>query len=291
MSMYPSLQGAIKSNSQGGGSDNSTPFFFARVNDILVSPKTKTDNFFQEAGGWAGLGSVKFTPIGTTVDTGTATKLIARPLFTNVIQYPILNEIVMIFQAPSYDLNTDPQAKTYYYLTTVGVWNSVHHNIFPDINTFNKNLAKGVSQKEILSLGNSFEEKIDIRNLLPEEGDVIVEGRWGNSIRFSSTTPQKQPNNSWSSQGEIGSPITIIRNGQTTTDINPEPWVPVYEDINFDGSSIYMCSGQEIPLEYASKNLTSFGVTVGAAFNSALQIPDPYLYSEDQSATEADNLK
>jgi len=289
--MYPSLQGAIKSNSQGGGSDNSTPFFFARVNDILVSPKTKTDNFFQEAGGWAGLGSVKFTPIGTTVDTGTATKLIARPLFTNVIQYPILNEIVMIFQAPSYDLNTDPQAKTYYYLTTVGVWNSVHHNIFPDINTFNKNLAKGVSQKEILSLGNSFEEKIDIRNLLPEEGDVIVEGRWGNSIRFSSTTPQKQPNNSWSSQGEIGSPITIIRNGQTTTDINPEPWVPVYEDINFDGSSIYMCSGQEIPLEYASKNLTSFGVTVGAAFNSALQIPDPYLYSEDQSATEADNLK
>ena len=289
--MYPSLRSTIHSNSKKGGNNNSTPFFFARVNDILVSPKTKTDNFFQEAGGWTGLGSVKFTPIGTTVDTGTATKLIARPLFTNIIQYPILNEIVMIFQAPSYDLNSDPQAKTYYYLTTVGVWNSVHHNIFPDINTFNKNISKGVSQKEILSLGNSFEEKVDVRNLLPEEGDVLVEGRWGNSIRFSSTTPQKQPNNSWSSQGEIGSPITIIRNGQTNVDINPEPWVPVYEDINYDGSSIYMCSGQDIPLDLASKNLTSFGVTVGAAFNSALQIPDPYLYSEDQSATEADNLK
>lgn len=289
--MYPSLNNTIHSNSKGGGKGNSTPFFFARVNDILVSPKTKTDNFFQEAGGWAGLGSVKFTPIGTTVDTGAATKLIARPLFTNIIQYPILNEIVMIFQAPSYDLNTDPQAQTYYYLTTVGVWNSVHHNIFPDINTFNKNLAKGFTQNEILSLGNSFEEKVDVRNLLPEEGDVMVEGRWGNSIRFSSTTPQKQPNNSWSSQGEIGSPITIIRNGQTTVDVNPEPWVPVYEDINFDGSSIYMCSGQDIPLELASKNLTSFGVTVGSAFNSALQIPDPYIYSENQSATEADNLK
>ena len=289
--MYPSLRSTIHSNSKKGGNNNSSPFFFARVNDILVSPKTKTDNFFQEAGGWAGLGSVKFTPIGTTVDTGTATKLIARPLFTNIIQYPILNEIVMIFQAPSYDLNSDPQAKTYYYLTTVGVWNSVHHNIFPDINTFNKNISKGVSQNEILSLGNSFKEKVDIRNLLPEEGDVIVEGRWGNSIRFSSTTPQKQPNNSWSSQGEIGSPITIIRNGQTNVDINPEPWVPVYEDINYDGSSIYLCSGQDIPLDLASKNLTSFGVTVGAAFNSALQIPDPYIASEDQSAKEADNLK
>jgi hypothetical protein len=289
--LYPSLKGTINSNSKRGGSASPAPFFFARVNDILLSPNTKTNNFFQDTGGWAGLGSVKFTPIGTTVDTGTGTKLIAKPLFTNVLQYPILNEIVMVFQAPSNDLNTDPQAKTYYYLNTVGVWNSVHHNIFPDINTFNKKIANNVPENEILSFGSSFTEKGDIRNLLPEEGDVIVEGRWGNSLRFSSTTPQKQPNNSWSSQGELGSPITIIRNGQSKVDINPEPWVPVYEDINYDGSSIYMCSGQEIPLELASKNLTSFGVTVGAAFNSALQIPDPYLKPEDQSPKDADNLK
>lgn len=289
--LYPSLKGTITSNSKGGGSDTTSPFFFARVNDILVSTKTKTNNFFQDAGGWAGLGSIKFTPIGSTIDTGTGTKLIAKPLFTNILQYPIINEIVMIFQAPSYDLNTDPQAKTYYYLTTVGVWNSVHHNIFPDLTTFNKKVANNIPEKEILSLGNSFIEKSNIRNLLPEEGDVMMEGRWGNSIRFSSTTPQKQPNNSWSSQGEVGYPIIIIRNGQSKVDINPEPWVPVYEDINYDGSSIYMCSGQEIPLELASKNLTSFGVTVGAAFNSALQIPDPYLKSEDQSPKDADNLK
>jgi hypothetical protein len=289
--LYPSLKGTINTNSKAGGSASPAPFFFARVNDILVSPTTKTNNFFQDAGGWAGLGSVKFTPIGTTIDTGTTTKLIAKPLFTNILQYPILNEIVMVFQAPSNDLNIDPQAKTYYYLNTVGVWNSVHHNIFPDINTFNNKIAKDIPENEILSFGNSFIEKGNIRNLLPEEGDVLVEGRWGNSIRFSSTTPQKQPNNSWSSQGELGSPITVIRNGQSKVDINPEPWVPVYEDINFDGSSIYMCSGQEIPLELASKNLTSFGVTVGSAFNSALQIPDPFLKPEDQSPKDADNLK
>ena len=289
--LYPSLKGTITSNSKGGGSASPAPFFFARVNDILISTTTKTNNFFQDAGGWAGLGSIKFTPIGTTVDTGTTTKLIAKPLFTNTLHYPILNEIVMVFQAPSNGLNDDPQAKTYYYLATVGIWNSIHHNIFPDLTTFNKKVAKGIPEKEILSLGNSFAEKSDIRNLLPEEGDVIIEGRWGNSIRFSSTTPQKQPNNSWSSQGEVGSPITVIRNGQSKVDINPEPWVPVYEDINYDGSSIYMCSGQEIPLELASKNLTSFGVTVGAAFNSALQIPDPYLKPEDQSPKDADNLK
>jgi hypothetical protein len=67
--------------------------------------------------------------------------------------------------------------------------------------------------------------------------------------------------------------------------------VPVYEDINYDGSSIYLCSGQDIPLEYASKNLKSFDVTLGAAFNSALQIADPILTTQDQSPTSADNLK
>ena len=86
-------------------------------------------------------------------------------------------------------------------------------------------------------------------------------------------------------------PITIIRNGQSNVDINPDPWVPVYEDPNNDGSSIYLCAGQDIPLELASKNLQSFGKTVGAAFNSSLQIPDPKFPAPNQSPKQADNLK
>jgi hypothetical protein len=52
-----------------------------------------------------------------------------------------------------------------------------------------------------------------------------------------------------------------------------------------------MSSGQDIPLELASKNLKSFDVTVGSAFNSALQIPDPYIPSPDVSPNQADNLR
>jgi hypothetical protein len=280
--MYPSFQSTISSTLKGGSKGSSSPFFFARVNDILLSPKTKTENFFNDAKGWTGLGSIKFTPIGTKVDNNNPSSLIARPLFTNSIQYPLLNEIVMILSSPSYDLNDDPQSQTFYYLTTVGLWNSVHHNAMPDI----ANYPGGE-----LNLGNTFKEKDNVRNLLPEEGDVLVEGRWGNSIRFSSTTPSKTINNSWSSQGETGSPITIIRNKQSTFDINSDPWVPVYEDINNDGSSIYLCSGQDVPLELASKNLSSFGVTVGSSFNSALQIPDPILITNEQSPISADKLK
>ena len=304
--LYPSLQTSISDNSSKKGGGGGNAFFFARVNDILLSTKTETEDFFNDAGGWAGLGSIKFTKLGSSNDNDNPTSLIARPLFTNVLQYPILQEIVLILQAPSEGLNRDPQAKTFYYLTTVGLWNSIHHNAFPDIPNFNKKIRNKnkTSNKEIeegstktnnpdtevLKFGDSFKEKSGIRNLLPEEGDVIVEGRWGQSIRFSSTTTKKLPSNSWSAQGELGSPITIIRNGQTKERNTTAPWVPLYEDINKDGSSIYMSSGQDIPLELASKNLKSFDVTVGSAFNSALQIPDPYIPSPNISPNQADNL-
>lgn len=280
--LYPSLQQSISNISSGKGNGGKSLFFFARVNDILLSPQTKTKNFFSDGGGWAGLGSVKFTPIGTVVDEDNPSNLIAKPLFNNISKYPILEEIVMILNAPSYGLNDDPQAKTFYYLTTVGLWNSVQHNAFPDIQAY-----KGGE----LNFGQTFVEKGDIRSLLPEEGDVLLEGRWGNSIRFSSTTKQKTINNPWSTQGDAGSPITIIRNRQSSQDINPDPWVPVYEDPSNDGSSIYLCAGQDIPLNYASKNLKSFNVTLGAGFNSSLQIPDPRFTTPDQSPKEADNLK
>ena len=306
-SLYPSLQTSISDNSSKKGGGGGNTFFFARVNDILISTKTETEDFFNEAGGWSGLGSIKFTQLGSSTDTGNPTSLIAKPLFTNILQYPILQEIVLILQAPSEGLNKDPQAKTFYYLTTVGLWNNIHHNAFPDIPNFNKKIknknktsTKEIEEgstktnnpdTEVLKFGNSFKEKSGIRTLLSEEGDIMVEGRWGQSIRFSSTTAKKLPTNSWSAQGELGSPITIIRNGQTKEKNTSAPWVPIYEDINNDGSSIYMSSGQDIPLELASKNLKSFDVTVGSAFNSALQIPDPYIPSPDVSPNQADNLK
>jgi len=281
-SLYPSLQGSISNIASGKGNGGKSLFFFARVNDIVLSTETKTSNFFKDAGGWAGLGSIKFTPLNSKPDDGKPSNLIAKPLFNNISKYPILEEIVLILSAPSYDLNNKPNAKTFYYLTTVGLWNSVQHNAFPDIQTY-----KGGE----LNFGHTFVEKENVRNLLPEEGDILIEGRFGNSIRFSSTTKQKAINNPWSSQGDVGMPITIIRNNQSNVDINSDPWVPVYEDPNNDGTSIYLCAGQEIPLEYASKNLQSYSITIGAAFNSSLQIPDPQFTSPDVSPKQADKLK
>jgi hypothetical protein len=105
-------------------------------------------------------------------------------------------------------------------------------------------------QSTEIFLGRTFVERGNIHPLLPFEGDKILEGRWGNSIRLGSTV--KNSPNTWSSTGENGDPITIIRNGQgNQTD---EGWIPTIEDINNDDTSIYFTSTQKIPLEASSIN-------------------------------------
>jgi hypothetical protein len=73
-------------------------------------------------------------------------------------------------------------------------------------------------------------------------------------MRLGSTV--KNTPNTWSSTGENGDPITIIRNGQgNQTD---EGWVPTIEDINNDDTSIYFTSTQKIPLKASSTSYSSY---------------------------------
>ena len=75
----------------------------------------------------------------------------------------------------------------------------------------------------------------------------MIEGRFGNSIRFGSTISGSHQMNNWSMETtqSIGNPITIIRNGQTENEqgINTNH---ILEDINDDNSSVYLCSNQQI---------------------------------------------
>ena len=50
---------------------------------------------------------------------------------------------------------------------------------------------------------------MNTKNMLPFEGDMILEGRFGNSIRFGSSTPKGK--NNWSENDSEGDPITILR--------------------------------------------------------------------------------
>lgn len=257
MSWYPQSDSSFSENKV-----KDSQIFYARVKDIVLSNE---QNLFKKLKGWADIGSIEFKPLYTTIDDGGTTSLIAHPLFTNIKQYPLKEEIVMIISAPSNQLNFNPNSNDFYYFPLpIGLWNSNHHNAFPDIPNYDYKPRE-------LELGNTFKEG-DIKNLYVDEGDVVIEGRFGNSIKFSSTTKKLYNKNSWSDGENEGKPITIIRNGQTNN--NSDPWVPIYEDINNDDTSIYLTSDQEIPLEIACKNLQSFNITLSNSLNSSLQLPN-----------------
>ena len=106
-----------------------------------------------------------------------------------------------------------------------------------------------------IPLGRYFNEQLDIKPLLPYEGDTIFEGRYGNTIRLGSTSKENNSSNKqviptenknrWSNEGTTGDPIIIIRNGQTE-ETNDKGWQHILEDIDFDDSSIYLTSNQQI---------------------------------------------
>ena len=166
----------------------------------------------------------------------------ARPLFNNFSHYPVVNEIVMIMAGPKDSYNEIGAIGTYY-LPPINIFGSPHHNAFP--NELTDNELKLLKETGEVSQRNYFQEIEKIRPLQPYSGDVMFEGRYGQSIRFGSTIKDSQQPNNWSNEGKIGNPITSIRNGQAndSTKMNFEH---ILEDANEDDSSIYLCSNQQI---------------------------------------------
>jgi len=95
---------------------------------------------------------------------------------------------------------------------------------------------------------------------MPFMGDSLMEGRYGQSIRFGSTAKsQSEKKNNWSESGDNGDPILIIRNGQS--DVVREPWVPKVENINNTLSSIYLTSTQKLSFFTKSNIVDSFALS------------------------------
>jgi len=258
--------------SSGGGGTSITSI---RVVDIVLDDSHPR---FEEVGGWNGLGTIFFKPTKAPVFGDQQSDQRAKPSLSNIKQFPLINEIVYMFSLPNPESQLGGESGEMYYFNTVNIWNSQHHNALPNGLTLEENqkadytssAAGNVRRIEDgsteINLGSTFVERSNINPLLPFEGDIIHEGRWGNSIRFGSTVSGSI--NSWSETGANGDSIIILRNGEDP-DNNPDGWVPVVEDINKDLSSIWMTSTQQIPIEVASSNYNSY--------NSPPETPNQYV--------------
>ena len=246
----------------------------ARVVDIVLD-----DNHprWGQYGAWNGIGTIEFEDVYSP-DPSKETKSIAKPFFPQLSNYPLVNEIVLMFKLPNQNIGSISGEFTYYYLNSISIWNHPHHNAYPNpLNTIElspsqqkdyqdieggsvRRVTDGSTEIDLNSpeVGGTFIEKTNIHPILPFAGDIIVEGRFGNSIRLGNTSKAKGSiKNNWSGTGENGDPLTIIRNGQPT-DANDQGWIPLTENIIKDLSSIYLTSTQKLPLINASENYRAF---------------------------------
>lgn len=243
-----------------------------RVLSIVLD---ETHPRFKELGEWNGLGIIEYEEVNNPLPSQSLPT--ARPLTGNNKNLPLINEIVYIIGFPDTDIDSISSNTADYYINIVSLWNHPHHNAYPTapntlpptqqkdyVQTEAGSIRRVTDQSTEIFLGKTFVERSNIHPILPFEGDIISEGRWGNSIRIGSTV-KNTPNN-WSVTGSNGDPILIIRNGQGKQ--TEEGWVPTVEDINNDDSSIYLTSTQRVPLKASS--------TIYDSYQTAPSSPDQY---------------
>ena len=273
----------VGDSSQQGGSK--PPFISVRVQDIVLDD---THPEFENVGEWNGIGTIFYEDTQNPISGSLGKFRTAKPALANTKQFPLINETVYIFALPSPDTQLTNQSDNPCYFSPINIWNSQHHNALPNgVNlpenqqddyekTNSGQTVRRTNDSTEIVLGKTFVERANINPLLPFEGDVIQEGRWGNSIRFGSTVNGKT---NWSETGENGDPITILRNGEDPNN-GDEGWIPVVEDINNDLSSIWMTSTQQIPINVAS-----------SLYNSYSSPPDtPNQYAGSQIIINSDRI-
>ena len=288
-----------------------SPSLYGRVVSIVL---LESDPFFKTFGS---LEMIQFEPIEnitTFTKSGDESKsfLVAFKFYPSV-KTPIINEIVPLYTAPDIlvQLTEGQFSEVFYYGNPVSIYTSIEHNAAPDQNTQQNLNNPNSSQNKISSyksstsglptntpgtdtilsktqikLGDYFVEK-GIRGLLPLEGDYKLEGRFGHSIRFGGTP--SGANLLWKGSN-IGSPVVIIRNGQRK--IDPKANISaIAEDINLDGSSIYMLSDQTVDFVLASDNFDSYNETNdNSAVKSSIVVSSRQIPTLNQSAASNDAI-
>jgi len=271
----------------------------AEVIDVIMHPKHEAFDLTANRV----VGSIKARPLSRfNTDPGNVEWY--NPMFANLYAgYPLIGENVLLVSSAGKGAQTSPENIEKYYLPATNVWQDVNHNQNPNI-TWTKQpidseaeicnpsgvytATPGPEQQsggEEVELGFTFEEKI-VAPLLPYEGDTIINGRFGQSIRFGATNLNADTPNYWSNEGLNGDAITIISNGHVV----PKDSDFHLEDINRDCAIIMFCEGQQIPITTPSDNWTSYEVQFEK--DNTVQIGLDFVGNPDaQNAAEEDDDK
>jgi hypothetical protein len=179
----------------------------------------------------------------------------AFPFDKNNITYPILGETVLIIEIGNnmywlpYSVNQYPNYREDYKTSEVSKEKEIPSSKGDGKNKDYAEAKAGAPNQaptQTKSTEKKYEVKEKIKFLKPSEGDTIISGRVGNTIRLSEFFLTED--------GKTSSPSIFIRNKQNP-ELDSKPIGElIEEDINKDGSSVYITSGKvKIPFKETIK--------------------------------------
>ena len=136
------------------------------------------------------------------VDEESLTVITAIPINFSQIRIPITGEIVLLIKAPASYASGLKSSTTIYYLDIVSLQSSIHHNALPtatkisisgtksngDAASYQQSSAGNLNKTSSPTIDKNFQENTTVKPLQPYIGDVIYQGRYGNSLRFSASS-------------------------------------------------------------------------------------------------------
>ena len=169
-----------------------------------------------------------------------------KPLNPNFQQTPVVGEIVIGVR----------YLGQLFFTTQLNLFGNPNFNTMHGISRGkNKNTFESKAGVEVVnsddrgtSTGYYFESLVDSRRLLPNEGDIIFEGRFGNTIRIGSDIKNENTE----------SPNIILNVGQSKDEF-PNPKQPIEEKIDTDGSSVYLTTNQTLEFTPGTESQLSPG--------------------------------
>jgi hypothetical protein len=222
---------------------------YATVDQLDESPIDDTPDY-------KFLGAIRFRKIYSQQNLSNDQLMVAYPLNLNIIDFPVKGETVFIQKI--YD--------KFYYTDRINIYNNPNNaaslgssqkfNIGKStksqktLDTAETGVVENKEKSDEVFLGEYFKPNFNIRQLVPNEGDTLIQGRFGNTLRLGSVD---------------NAPTIKLRAGQISDfdkfdegnilidELNEKSLnAPLEENINLDASSMWMTTDETVKLTPAT---------------------------------------
>jgi len=270
-SFLSSMNSAVDFASKSSNFD----LIMARVSYVLLDDSNKEK--FTSLGGWKAIGTIECRPF-VNFNNPESDPVIARPISSNITRYPLVNEIVVlkVYVSKEAQNNFNNYKPEVYYTDIISLFNAPEENAAPDESYLKLNPNEKYVTGKYVPSG-------EVKRLIKAPGDITIEGRRGNSIRFGSNmegfrTPWVAKKNN---------PIFVISNNQyKTADASAR-----FESINDDGSTLMMMSGHNVSFQPASANFDSYNTTVTIPEKNNVVVTDQQPKAKPQESLKQEDSK